>query len=74
MLRSPRKLWKFSPKHHLFLHLCEVQAVQYGNPRFYWVYADEDVVGRLIEVAETCHPWTMPGTALFKWLICSFRG
>ena len=106
-----RKLWKMTPKLHLFLHLCEWQAPEYGNPKFYWAYADEDrrqiflhtqtkvsieettsylplsrnlfrrctyvghakdLVGHMIEVAETCHPRTMAGTALFKWLTFAF--
>ena len=27
-----------------------------GNPRFSWCYSDEDMVGQLVEVAESCHP------------------
>lgn len=64
--------WKVTPKHHLFQHLCEWQAISYGNPRFYWVYADEDLVGKLIECARSCHPKTMAFTAMFKWLLLSF--
>ena len=62
-----RKLWKFSPKHHAFGHLCEDQAPHYGNPRWYWCYMDEDLVGKLIEVAHSCHPSTMATTSLFKY-------
>ena len=58
-------LWKLSPKMHLFVHLCEVQAVL--NPRFFWTYGDEDLVGQIIDIAATCHPWTLPFTVLFKW-------
>ena len=62
------KLWKMSPKLHLFVHLCEIQCVMYGNPRYYWTYADEDLVGMMVEIAETCHPATMAFTVLFKWM------
>ena len=62
------KLWKMNPKLHLFDHLCCWQAVEVGNPRFYWTYSDEDLVGLLIEVAESCHPTTLAASALFKWL------
>ena len=41
---SKQKLWKMSPKLHLFVHLCEWQAGEWGNPRYYWTYADEDLV------------------------------
>ena len=61
-----------SPKVHLWEHVCEVQAVLYGNPRYYWCYADEDLVGHLIEIAETCHPMTLAISVLFKWLHCSY--
>ena len=71
-LASGINAWRFTPKVHLFLHLCEWQAVEYGNPRLWWAYADEDLIGLLIEVAETCHPLTMAATALLKWLILSF--
>lgn len=66
------KLWKFQPKHHLFLHLCEWQAIHFGNPRFYWCYADEDMVGHMIEVAHSCHSRTMAGVAMYKWLLFTF--
>ena len=66
------KLWKTSPKLHLFQHVAEWQSVELGNPRFYWTYADEDLVGKLIEVAESCHAKTMAVTAMYKWLTLVF--
>ena len=50
------KMWKFSPKHHLFQHLCEWCCPEIGvNPSFFWCYADEDLVRQLIEVSQSCH-------------------
>ena len=66
------KRWKMSPKVHLFQHLTEHQAVELGNPKFYWVYCDEDLVGQMIEVAQTCHPTTVCTTAMFKWMLLAF--
>ena len=43
-----------------------------GNLRFFWCYSDEDMVGQLVEVAESCLPSTMSTTALFKWLTLVF--
>ena len=63
------RLWKLSPKLHLWLHLTEEQAVEYGNPRFWWCYSDEDLVGILIDVAEGLHPSTMHPVLLTKWLL-----
>ena len=70
--RKGLKLWKLQPKLHLFLHLCEWQAITHGNPRYYWTYADEDLMGIMAEIASSCHPRTMAMSALFKWLHLSF--
>ena len=67
------KLWKFSPKHHLFQHLCEWQSSECGNPRYYWVYADEDLVGKIISIAHSCHPSTMSETSMWKWSLWAFE-
>ena len=67
-----QKRWKCTPKLHLFLHLCEYD-VELGNPRYYWCYADEDMVGQMITAAESCHPRTMPVAAMFKWLTVVFE-
>ena len=63
-----KKLWKLSPKHHIFLHLCEIQCPLLGNPRFYWCYADEDLVGKMIEIAHSVHPLALAVAVLTKWL------
>ena len=66
-----KKIWKFVPKFNLFVHLCEIQSAVM-NPRFFWTYSDEDLVGQLCEVARTCHPNTMGETALYKYLLLHF--
>ena len=46
------KEWKMSPETHLFIHLMEWQVPEIGlNPRGYWTYADEDLVGTIVEVS-----------------------
>lgn len=65
--------WQLKPKLHLFQHLCHYQVQQFGNPRFYWTYADEDLIGQMVEVAKTCHPSTLAKTALYKWLVLVFK-
>ena len=67
------KTWKMTPKVHIFLHVCEWQGPSVGNPRFYWTYADEDLVGVMIEVAQSCHWTTMAPTAMVKWLVLNFE-
>ena len=62
------KVWKLHPKLHLFVHLCEWQAVETLSPKSFWTYSDEDLVGLLVEVAESCHPSTLAPSALFKWM------
>ena len=71
-LAEGAKRWKMSPKIHVFDHLCCWQAIELGNPKFYWVYADEDLVGQMIEVSQSCHPLTVAATALFKWVLLAF--
>ena len=72
-LLANRKSWKMTPKVHLLLHLCEWQAPGQGNPRFSWTYSDEDLVGTMVEVAESCHASTMAVTAMIKWLTFAFQ-
>ena len=62
------QMWKWAPKLHAFLHLTEWQCADFGNPRFWWTYPDEDLVGHIIEVAKTTHKHTMAPKSLFKWL------
>ena len=66
-----QKLWKATPKLHLFLHLCEWDS-DMGNPRFFWCYADEDLVGQMIQAGESCHPRTLAIASMFKWLTVVF--
>ena len=66
------KCWKGTPKLHIWLHLCQWQVPIWGNPRAGWTYADEDMVGKMIVVARSCHPHTMAVVTLWKWLISVF--
>ena len=66
------KLWKMSPKLHLFMHLCLHQAPVIGNPRYFWTYGDEDLIGQLVDIAKGVHPSTLALSVLFKWVICVF--
>ena len=38
------------------------------NPKSYHTYADEDLVGLLVSIGESCHPHTLAATGLGKWL------
>ena len=35
----------------------------------YWCSGDEDLMGHVIDVAESSHPMTMARTAMVKWLV-----
>ena len=70
---SGTKAWKLVPKFHLYQHLCLYRAAFHGNPRFNWTYADEDMVGAMVEVAQICHPSTMAPIVMFKWLVLQFK-
>ena len=64
------RMWKLAPKFHLFQHLCEWQIAETPlNPRTYWTYADEDLVGQMVEVSASCHVSTLPAVALSKWVL-----
>ena len=65
------RLWKFTPKVHLVIHLVEDQTC-FGNPAYFWCYPDEDLVGLSVEVGSSCHPRTLVPTSLVKWLIIAF--
>ena len=71
-LSKGHRRWKMTPKVHMVLHLCEWQAPAAGNPKFFWTYADEDLVGSMIDVAESCHANTLAVTAMTKWMVLSF--
>jgi hypothetical protein len=67
-----QRLWQYSPKVHLVEHMTGEQAATFGNPRYYWCYPDEDLVGLSVEVAENCHVKTMAEMVILKWLILAF--
>ena len=68
----PVRAWKMTPKFHVMLHLCEIQAVTLGNPRYYWVYMGEDLQQIIKKIALTCHPKHVAPLLLYKWLILKF--
>ena len=61
--------WVWNPKHHQFEHLLDEIMQDRLNPRYYWNYADEDLVGRVATTAKNCHPWTMCLRRLQRWMI-----
>lgn len=65
-------LWKPTPKLHMWQEMTEYQTDSHGNPRFWWCYSDEDLVGQVISIAESLHPVTMGVNCLFKWLWAHF--
>jgi hypothetical protein len=68
------KMWKMMPKLHLFQHLCEYMALFQGNPRYFWTYQDESLVGDMIELCQSVHVSTLAVSALFKWIHIVFGG
>ena len=66
------KAWKMTPKLHLIQELLLYQCLEWGNPLYYWCYADESLVGDMIEIAHSCHMSTLTVTALVKWLVLAF--
>jgi hypothetical protein len=62
------RMWKMNPKLHLFQHLCEYMVLFQGNPKYFWTYQDESLVGDMIELCQSVHVSTLAVSALFKWI------
>ena len=45
-------MYKFYPKHHMFVHLAEIGIQMCGNPKTVWCYGDEDQIVKLVEIAK----------------------
>jgi len=69
-LASGVRGWKMSPKFHLMQHIFEDQT--FMNPRYNWVYADEDLQRILKDVALSCHAGNIAHMVLFKWAVHTF--
>ena len=65
------RAWKMPPKFHLWVHLCEIQAL-HMNPRLYWAYMDEDMQQQIKLIALSTHPRTMCENVLYKWIVLVF--
>ena len=49
------KMWKMMPKVHLFEHLTEYMVAYWSlNPKSFWTYQDEDLVGEVVQAAKQC--------------------
>ena len=72
--RTNTRAWKLVPKFHVFQRLSEWVPEEWGNPRFFWTYADEDMIGSLCEIGASCHPNTLSETALVQWLVLFRHG
>ena len=56
--------WKWSPKHHLFLHCFETMT---DSPMLSWTYNDEAAIGIAAALAGTVHPRTLPRTLMQEY-------
>ena len=61
--------WKLTPKFHLLSHLTRHTAKMWGNPKHYSCYCDEDMVGHMTEVAESCHSASVATVSLYKYAV-----
>ncbi len=66
------RLWKITPKMHMVQELLLYQGMEWGNPSYFWCYADEDLVGDIVEYGHSCQMLTLCFTALVKWLVLCF--
>ena len=66
------RMWKMTPKVHLVQELLLFECALWGNPTYYWCYADEDLVGLMIEIGTSCHALTVGISSLTTWLVLCF--
>ena len=72
---SLERFWKMSPKIHMLIHVClnaSSREIGHINPRYFWTYQDEDLVGLLCEVAQSVHVCTLAVSTIFKWVCIAF--
>ena len=50
----------------MMVHIAENTPV---NPRFFWTYADEDMVRIVTGIAKAAHPRTLALTVMHKWAV-----
>ena len=67
----PRKLlWHTVPKHHYAEHIADQCSV--GNPRYAWTYQDEDFMGLIKIIGESCtigtQSWKIAKKLLKRWV------
>ena len=63
------KRWRWYPKHHIFLGVCEEQPSSFGNIAESWSYSEESEVGIAAIFAETCHNRTVHHMAMQKYAL-----
>ena len=67
------RMWKLTPKFHLWVHLLEIQIQTIGNARAFWTYRDEDLQRLMKNIAIGVHPNNLALVVLYKWLLSSFE-
>ena len=70
---SSRGIARFpmKPKLHAWDHLLRQACDTRENPTWNWLFADEDMVGRIKNICIKCNPWTMSYRVLKRWA-CAF--
>ena len=64
---DPSQLFRVYPKHHLFIHLCELPLTTGLNPLLEWCYGDESEIGLCALLTKRCHPDWACSTLLEKY-------
>ena len=70
-LEQNLRLWNVQPQMHMLTHLAYDMAKE-ANPRRVHCYADEDMVGQMVEVGSSCLASTVCTTAMVKWIVMIF--
>ena len=65
--------WKCRPKLHSMWHVNHTAQLGHRNPRAYWSFKDEEMMGKLGAIAAAAHAQTVPARSLEHWCMQFFN-
>jgi hypothetical protein len=58
--------YRIYPKHHLLVHCIEDGLKDFGNPRSFWCYGDENAIGDCADMCASLHKMTIHRSVITK--------
>ena len=66
---EPNSLYQMKPKFHMCTHMAYDMLTSGVNPRRASNYADEDMVGKIKKVMQSCHGRTAGSSCMLRYII-----